>query len=114
MEVKNESFACGGSSGICKFYCFYGKCREMGRYRLTESLPKMFIGVTSVLSRQCLAYPVGYLLICDLYFASKDQKPLFVQYTNEVSFFAQSREARRLREFLEDYDDERDDPKFYK
>ena len=26
----------------------------------------------------------------------------------------QSREARRLREFLEDYDDERDDQKFYK
>ncbi|XP_052767394.1 RNA-binding protein 25-like [Mya arenaria] len=26
----------------------------------------------------------------------------------------ESREARRLREFLEDYDDERDDPKFYK
>ncbi|XP_046400942.1 RNA-binding protein 25-like isoform X1 [Ischnura elegans] len=26
----------------------------------------------------------------------------------------QSREAKRLKEFLEDYDDERDDPKFYK
>jgi len=26
----------------------------------------------------------------------------------------ETREARRLREFLEDYDDERDDPKFYK
>lgn len=26
----------------------------------------------------------------------------------------ENREARRLREFLEDYDDERDDPKFYK
>ena len=26
----------------------------------------------------------------------------------------QEREARKLKEFLEDYDDERDDPKFYK
>ena len=26
----------------------------------------------------------------------------------------QSKEARRLKEFLEDYDDERDDPKYYK
>jgi RNA-binding protein 25 len=25
-----------------------------------------------------------------------------------------SKEGRRLKEFLEDYDDERDDPKFYK
>lgn len=24
------------------------------------------------------------------------------------------KEARRLKEFLEDYDDERDDPKYYK
>lgn len=26
----------------------------------------------------------------------------------------QAREAKKLKEFLEDYDDERDDPKFYK
>ena len=26
----------------------------------------------------------------------------------------QAKEARRLKEFLEDYDDERDDPKYYK
>ena len=26
----------------------------------------------------------------------------------------QEREAKKLKEFLEDYDDERDDPKFYK
>lgn len=26
----------------------------------------------------------------------------------------QGKEARRLKEFLEDYDDERDDPKYYK
>ena len=28
--------------------------------------------------------------------------------------FKQAREGRRLKEFLEDYDDLRDDPKFYK
>lgn len=34
-----------------------------------------------------------------------------------LSFFSalfQMKEAKRLKEFLEDYDDERDDPKFYR
>ena len=37
---------------------------------------------------------------------------------NQVLFWTllskQAREGRRLKEFLEDYDDLRDDPKFYK
>lgn len=31
-----------------------------------------------------------------------------------IFFLQQVREGRRLKEFLEDYDDERDDPKYYK
>ena len=33
---------------------------------------------------------------------------------NDNLYLSQVREARRLKEFLEDYDDERDDPKYYK
>lgn len=28
--------------------------------------------------------------------------------------FLQAKEAKRLKEFLEDYDDDRDDPKYYR
>ena len=37
-----------------------------------------------------------------------------LKYLSMEFALLQSREARRLKEFLEDYDDERDDPKFYK
>ena len=37
-----------------------------------------------------------------------------LKYLSMEFTLLQSREARRLKEFLEDYDDERDDPKFYK
>uniref|UniRef100_A0A8C1SRE5 RNA binding motif protein 25a n=1 Tax=Cyprinus carpio TaxID=7962 RepID=A0A8C1SRE5_CYPCA len=35
-------------------------------------------------------------------------------YANETFFFLQTKEAKRLKEFLEDYDDDRDDPKYYR
>ena len=35
-------------------------------------------------------------------------------YYIHVNTCLQSKEARRLKEFLEDYDDENDDPKYYK
>lgn len=32
----------------------------------------------------------------------------------KLCFFLQTKEAKRLKEFLEDYDDDRDDPKYYR
>lgn len=34
--------------------------------------------------------------------------------TFQTFVLLQMKEAKRLKEFLEDYDDERDDPKFYR
>lgn len=38
-------------------------------------------------------------------------------YCEEIEFFLcflQMKEGKRLKEFLEDYDDDRDDPKYYR
>lgn len=32
----------------------------------------------------------------------------------KLCVFLQTKEAKRLKEFLEDYDDDRDDPKYYR
>ena len=33
---------------------------------------------------------------------------------NSVLYISQARERKHLQEFLEDYDDDKDDPKYYK
>lgn len=35
-------------------------------------------------------------------------------YFNSALIWKQMKEAKRLKEFLEDYDDDRDDPKYYR
>ena len=43
-----------------------------------------------------------------------DWKLKFLEGFFIFSALFQMKEAKRLKEFLEDYDDERDDPKFYR
>ncbi len=39
---------------------------------------------------------------------------LFEWLNNSLLLFSQAKEGKRLKEFLEDYDDDRDDPKYYR